>query len=356
MRLLRIISLTLGTGAALAAADPPKGTPAPTLVTFDKTGGALGAVAAELSRQSGVPITVAPRALKAKCDVSFAATPFWAGLQRSADAAQARIALTDGGRKVELVPRDRSLEVAAVSGAFRVVAQQVTGRSLLDQGTTHYEVGLLVHWEPRLRVYRIDTAPRITKVADDRGSRVTVAGGSAQALPGNATSEMKVRLDGVPRQSTRVTALAGEFRATVAERMLTFAFEAPGGKLPAPQKRDGVSASIKRLQKKADTWEVVVEVNYPPGQPVFESFQGEWWLRDNRLRLRSPEGKTVALDDYEVPTPDRSTPLVAIHRFKENAAAGIGDPTAKGWALLYETPAPLADVTVPFELKDVPLP
>ncbi|MBY0458223.1 MAG: hypothetical protein K2V38_12860, partial [Gemmataceae bacterium] len=253
-------------------------------------------------------------------------------------------------------PRGASREVTSTAGAFRVVAQAVTGRALLDQGTTVHEVSLLVHWEHRLKVYRIDTAPKVTKVTDDTGAAIAAEGGSAGLLPANATSDMKVRLSGVPRKSARLTTLAGEFRVTAAEKLVTFAFESPGGKLPDVQKVAGVSARMKQLQKKTDTWEAVVEVTYPPGQPTFESFQGEWWLRDNRLSIRSPEGKTVALDDYEIPAPAESSPLVVIHRFKENAAAGIGNPTAKGWSLVYETPAPLVEVTVPFELKDIPLP
>lgn len=357
MRVLPIIPLTLGTLAALATAEPPKtAAPAPTPVTFAKAGAVLGEVGAELSKQSGVPIAVPPQLLKAKCGAAFDKAPFWEALQKSADAADARIALTDGGRKVELLPRGGSNEVAATSGAFRVVAHNVTARSLLDAGATYYEVSLLVHWEPRLRVYRIDTAPHISKAADDRGSKITAAGGGSKALPANATHEMKVRLDGVPRKAERLTTLSGSFSVTAAEKMLTFAFEAPGGKLPEAQKRDGVSASLKRLQKKGDTWEAVVEVTYPPGQPEFESFEGQWWLRDNVLRLRAPDGKTVVLDDYEVPTPGQTAPLRVIHRFKEDANAGLGNPTQKGWALVYETPAPLAEAKVPFELRDIPLP
>jgi hypothetical protein len=135
-----------------------------------------------------------------------------------------------------------------------------------------------------------------------------------------------------------------------------FAFEAPGGKLPPEQKQDGVAAVLKRVQKKDDTWEIAVEVNYPPNQPTFESFQGEWWLRDNRLTVRAPNGKSFVIDDYEIPTPDSPRPLVAVYRFKEDAAKGLGDPTAKGWKIVYETPAPLIDVKIPFELKNIPLP
>lgn len=355
MRTLVATAIILGAAVALPAADPPRPL-GPTAVTYEK-GTVLGEAADALAKQSGIPITVVPAAMqKAKCDVRFKDVPFWEALQTSADTANARIILADGGRKVELAPRGASQEVAATSGAFRVVAQQVTGRALLDQGITFHEVSLLVHWEPRLRVYRIDTAPRISSATDAAGSKLTAEGRSAQVLPANATSEMRVRLSGLTRKSERITALAGEFTVTAADKLLNFAFAVPGGKLPAAQTQGGVTASLTRVQKKGDSWEVAVEVNYPKGQPLFESFQGEWWLRDNRLLLVSPQGKAVAVDDYEIPAPDRATPLVVVHRFKENAGAGFGNPTAPGWKLVYETPAPLAEVKVPFALKDIPLP
>ena len=128
------------------------------------------------------------------------------------------------------------------------------------------------------------------------------------------------------------------FTVTAAEKMLTFAFAAPGGKLPAEQKQGDVTAALKRVQKKGDTWEIAVDVTYPPNQPVFESFQGEWWLRDNKLTLRSPAGKTFVIDDYEIPMPDSSRPLRVVYRFKEDAAKGLDNPTKKGWSIVYETP------------------
>ncbi len=356
MRFLASTAIILGALVALPAADPPARPLAPTAVTWDKPGGVLGEAADTFTKQSGVPIAVAPGLLKAKCDARFKGTPFWEALQSSADAAKARIALTDGGRKVELHPRGASQEVAATSGAFRVVAQQVVGRTLLDQGVTYHEVQLLVHWEPRLRVYRIDTAPHVSAASDVLGSKITADSGSGQILPANATSEMRVRLNGLTRKSEQITALAGVFTVTAADKLLAFAFEAPGGKLPDAQTQAEVSASLKRLEQKDGLWEVVIEANYPKGQPVFESFQGEWWLRDNRLLLVSPAGKAVAIDDYEVAASEGGAPLVVIHRFKENAMAGFGNPTAKGWKLVYETPSPLAVVKVPFELKGIPLP
>jgi hypothetical protein len=293
--------------------------------------------------------------VKAKCDVQFTKMPFWEALQSAADKSGARMTLHEGGKKVELVPRGKSREVATTSGSFRVVAQQVIGRALLDQGITVHEVSLLVHWEPRIRVYRIDSSPKISKVTDVPGSRIVAEEGGAQLLPLDSTSEMRVKLSGLTRDSDKITTLAGVFTVTGAEKLLAFTFIAPGGKLPADQKDSGVTASLKRVQKKDDTWEIAIDVNYPPGQPVFESFQGEWWLRDNKLTVRSG-GKSFVIDDYEIPMPDSPQPLRVVYRFKEDAAKGLGDPTKPGWSIVYETPGPLVEMKVPFELKDIPLP
>lgn len=353
MRAIFGLAGVFATLAALPAADPP-GRISPTPVTANVS--FLGAVVL-FPKSAGVEVAVAPAFAETRLNapLKLKNEPFWTALQSAADATKSRISLSSGGRKAELVPLGKSRERAATSGAFRVVAQQVVGRALLTEGTTAYEVQLLVHWEPRLRVYRIDTTPVVSKVSDLPGSKITADGGGAQVLPTDSTSEMRVRLTGLTRDSEKLTALAGTFTVTAADKLLEFAFDG-GSKLPATKKEAGVSATLKRVEKRDDTWEIALEVLYPDGQPAFESFQGEWWLRDNRLSLISPAGKKFVIDDYEIPSPDSARPLVVVHRFKEDAAKGLTSPTAPGWKVVYETPSPLVEAKVPFELTDIALP
>lgn len=339
--------------AVLPAAEPHP--LSPTSVTWEEPGGFLGKVKDSFPKATGVEVSVAPGLLKSPFPAKLKDEPFWKALQSAADATKSRIVLSGGGRKAELVPLGKSRERAATSGAFRVVAQQVVGRALLAEGITTHEVQLLVHWEPRLRVYRIDTAPKISVVTDVPGSKVVAESGGAQVLPSDATSEMRARLTGLTRDSEKLVTLAGTFGVTAADRLLEFAFDGDA-KLPVELKQGGVSAVLKRVEKRDDTWEIAIEVTYPEGQPTFESFQGEWWLRDNRLTVRSDKGQPFVIGDYEIPSPDSARPLVVVHRFKENAAKGLGDPTRPKWKIVYETPSPLAEATIPFELKDVPLP
>ena len=353
MRTLTLTTCILGALAALPAAEPSQPL-APTEINWNRPDATLGQVAKDFGEKAGVPVEVSSASAESPCALPpLKGVPFWEALQTAADKSGARIVPVSGGRKVELVPRGKSRDVAATSGAFRVAVQQVVGRALLDQGVTYHEVHLLVHWEPRVRVYRIDSAPKIRKATDANGAKLDAVGGGAQILPTNSTSEMKVKLAGLTRDSGRITSLSGNFGVTAADKLLAFKFDS-AGKLPAEQKESGVTATLTRVQKKDDTWEIEVEVSYPPGQPVFESFQGEWWLRDNRLLVLPPKGQPIAIDDYEIPSPDNPRPLRAVYRFKEKP--GLGDPTQKGWSIVYETPSPLADVTIPFELKDIPLP
>ena len=138
--------------------------------------------------------------------------------------------------------------------------------------------------------------------------------------------------------------------------MLAFRFHDLAGKLPAgaaPQ--EGVTATLRRFTKEDNVWEAEVELNYPPGQPHFESFEEVVWLTQNRMQLVPPGGgKAFAPDDHQILETGRR--VVVVYRFKEDPGKGLANPKAKGWSVVYETPSPLVEFKVPFELKDIPLP
>ena len=184
----------------------------------------------------------------------------------------------------------------------------------------------------------------------------------SQTLPLDATTEMRVKLTGLTRDSEKITALAGVFTVTAADKMLRVRVRpnpAANSRPPdAPErvKSDGVTATLKRVQKKDDTWEVEVEVTYPPNQPVFESFQGEWWLRDNRLTVRVAAGQGVRDRRLRDPDAGQPPPAAGVSPVQGGRREGPRRPDGEGVGIVYETPSPLAEVKVPFELKDIPLP
>lgn len=325
----------------------------PTTVTLKKENTTLAEVAAELSKPThGVAVKVErAETAKAKCSVAFDGTPFWEALENVADQTKTKLALRDGGRSVVLEPRTGGREVSAVAGPFRIVPRTVTGRLLLDQGLSFHEVELDVHWEPRVPVFRIDSHPKITKAVDDRGTALTAEVGGSRHYPTTSLTDMKLRLTGVTRESKQIALLAGEFRATAAEKMLAISFKTLAGKFPITETDSGVNVTLKSFEKVGGTWDAQLELTYPEGHPSFESFEEQKWLSDNRLRLVAPNGDGYEPDNDDVIASGRR--VAATYRFKLVPNA---NPAGKGWALVCETPGPLTEMKVPFVLKNIPLP
>jgi hypothetical protein len=348
--LLTALSVLL-VAIATAATQPPATTIAPTLITFHKSDAALGDVAAALTKASKIPISVPPAESRLKCPAAFAGMPFWEALEQSARQTGMKIVLLEKGTKVGLEPRGASREVATVSGPFRIVVKQVIGRALLDLGANFHEVYLEVNWEPHIPVFRIATEPRITKAVDDRGIALTAASSTANAYPTEAITDMKIKVSGLTRSSKQIASLAGEFRVTAAEQILTFKFKNLTGKMPDLIIQEDVKVSLKSINKSDKTWDVELELVYPDDHPPFESFEEQKWLRDNKLQLVSPDGKPIDPESELLEVSSRKGRVGATYRFP-----GMLNPLAKGWALVCETPSPLKEFKIPFELKNIPLP
>jgi hypothetical protein len=334
---------------ASVATQPTTPTIAPTPIAFQKADTTLGDVAAVLSKASGIPISVPATESRLKCPAAFAGVPFWEALEQTAKQTGTKIVPFEKGTKVALEPRGMSREVSTTNGPFRIVAKQVVGRAMLDVGVTFHDIYLEVHWEPRVPVFRIDTQPRIVKAADDRGVGLTAATTSASGYPTEAITDMKIKVMGLTRESKQIGILAGEFRVTAAEKILTFKFDDLTGKRPISKTQNEVIASVKGIAKPDKFWEVELELLYPKNHPPFESFEEQKWLRDNKLQLVSPDGKPTNPESEQIDASGRR--VVAIYRFP-----GTINPLAKGWSLVYETPSPLLEFKVPFELRNIPIP
>jgi hypothetical protein len=330
---------------ALAAAPPAV---PPTRVTVPP-GRTLAAAAADIGRATGLRLDVSA----ADAGAAFppaADLPFWAAVQQAADRTGHRIAVTRQGEQIALVRGAGG--PASIDGAFRAAARGVTAKADYDTGRTAYEVSLDLHWEPRFPVFRVDAQPTITTATDDRGTALAAPAGGAKAAVTGYAHPATVRLDGLTRKSASIARLAGQFTVTAAPRMLAFRFADLAAKPPVPQQQDGVTVTLTGFDRRDDRWDLSLRLEYPEGHPAFESFES--WTGRNTLRLVSPDRSRVYdPDTFDVTETGRTA--TAVYRF---AAGGRGPNLGdrKGWSVVYETPAPLAEFPVRFELKDLPLP
>jgi hypothetical protein len=328
--------------AGVATAQPI----APKTLTLNAPTGQLGTVLSDVAKQTGITVTAPGLDPHTPCPVSFDKVPFWTALEQIAAKVSARIALAERGRQITLVKRSGPAAPSSVDGPFRVVVKQVVGRLDFETGKAFTEVMLDVHWEPRFPVFRISSEPTITQLAADAGEKLTAITAHAKTPPRGYLYTTTVRLNGVPRAATKLTRLAGTFTVTASPTMLPFLFDLVG-KPPLSQTKENVTTTLKRFEKVDNRWEAELELTYPPNGPRFESFES--WVTENRARLIAPnKSRSFAPTDSDIPEQGRK--VVAVYRF-----TGLNLANRAGWTLLYETPAPLVEYPIHFELKDIPL-
>jgi hypothetical protein len=346
--------LTGGLAGVLPAQVAPPTVIPPKTVTLPTKNPTLTDILKALPAQTGLAVDAAGLDLAAQGPGGLNQVPFWTALEQVAAKAGARITLGNHGRRISLVKRSGPPPPSSVSGPFRVVVRQVRPTLDLETGLTFTELTLDLHWEPRFPVFRIDSQPTLTAIEDDRNSKLTALTARSRTPPTGAQFTTSIRIHGVPRSATKLNRVSGSFTVTASPRMLAFTFPDLAGSFPMPgtlpagETENRVRVVLRRFEKVGDLWEAEFELTYPPAGPEFESFES--WITENRARLVTPDrSRTLNPVDEDVPETGRRT--VAIYRFK-----GVDPGNRAGWSLVYETPAPLVEFPVRFDLKEIPLP
>jgi hypothetical protein len=262
---------------------------------------------------------------------------FWPAVAQLADRTDSKI-VTTGGR-VALRP-GKSLAPVSVRGPFRFAVREVYARIDSETGRSGYEVTLEACWEPWLLAYRIDTTPSVVKATNDRGETVPVRNGTTRSLTVGNIAPLSVRPEAT--RADKALTLTGSVRVTVADKLLTFTFDA--AKPQAAPAQQGITASVRKTGTDGANWFAEVELRHAAGGVPVESHEYALF-RNNTLELVSPSGERFKGAATEF---DDSTTRFAF----KNAAKKVGP----GWKLEYRTPGPLREIVVPFELKDVRLP
>lgn len=273
--------------------------------------------------------------------------PFWATLEKLTRLYGHAIQVEDNGRAIKVVKSDLK-PIASVDGPFRIVVKSVTIRSDLEAGKVSYEVALLIHWEPRFPVFRIDTVPTVASASDERGTKLTSTAPKTKSPIGDSYAYFTtIRLDGLTRESKSIKTLEGSFTVTASPKMLAFSFD-DFTKLPVEKTQSDVSVTLGKFALKGDRWSADLKLHYPESHPEFESFES--WTDSNKLKLISAD-RTKSYLPETFATQGRGRAVTAEYQFLKSPVKN-----AAGWTLVYETPAPLTEYTVKFSLKDIPLP
>jgi hypothetical protein len=333
--LLPLLFVPLST--ALPAADRAA-PPAAKQVMFGSEAVPIATLARVFEEQTGIGVDVSALPNKPTA-ANYHRMDFWAALELLAERTNSRIVTTGG--KIALKP-GKSHSPSHVRGPFRFTVRETLARGDLEAGTSTYDLTLDVAWEPWLNTYRIDTSPKIIEAKDHTGKVLSVGPAGPRSFTSGISAPLTVRPMGLTRGAKTLT-LRGSVMVTIADKLLTFTFDAAGKPGPAAG-QEGVVVTATRFGPDGDDWVADVQMRYPSTGVTWESHEF-YWARHNVLRLLPPKGDPIAADSVDFG--DGSVRYVFKNRAKQVVA---------GWKFDYRTPGPMREIVVPFELKDIPLP
>ncbi len=277
--------------------------------------------------------------------------PLWAALEELSQKDDLQFRLLNQGESLSIVG-GRSAVASSIDGAFRTVPRRIIAERDFATGVTLYKLELLLHWEPRFAVFRIESQPTITSLQDNSGRSLRVRPVAAKSAISGSEFLATIPIQGIERSVSAFNKLEGKFHLTASPKMLSFAFTDLTQPLPIKMAIEGVSVELTRLTKFDDRTELDCNLVYPEGHPNFESFES--WTGRNTIELLAPDGKTRHREStFDISTQGRN--VSATYRF-ELPPKGPNLAALGGWTLLLTTPAPLAEYPVEFRFDHLPLP
>jgi hypothetical protein len=328
----------------------------------------LSKALAELAKQTGNQVEDRRQSREeVKLKLDLRGVTFWPALEAIAKAADAKISFSEQDGKLALSDGPYQLLPVSYNGLFRVAVRRLDAIHDLEANTQLCLLYLQVAWEPRFRPLLMETQPDDLTVEDDKGHLLEIPeGGKGMAPVGQrAAADVRLRVTAPHRSAARLGVLKGTLSAMAPSKTLTFTLDKltaiPKQGPPRRETQDGVTLHLRELRSEGgegdEIWTVGILLEYPAEGPKFESFQS--WLVNNEIYLeKEKDGLKQRFPPNLGYETDDSTENKAVIRYRfgdePEKRLTLGKPG--DWKLVYRTPGKIAQVPIPFEFKDVPLP
>ncbi len=333
---------------------------APSTVTLPAGTMRLSEVVAVLEEQSGNRIVDARArfghpVVDPELEVAFDEAPFWEALDSVLDLAGLTVYPYGDERAVHLVARLEGhaprVGRADYPGPLRVEPVQVrTERDLRHGGTALLQVTTEITWEPRVRPIALEQPMATVEAADEQGEPLVVDDPEATLeVPAEGeqiAASLTYSFEAPARGVERVGGLRGTLHALIPGKVAAFRFDRLLEAEGARQRIGGATVAVEHVRRSGELWEVGIRVRFDDAAGALQSHRG--WIFNNPAYLETPAGERI---DYvrADPTRQAENEVGMAYRF---AVEGPPDELR----FVYETPALVLDIELPFELKDIPLP
>jgi hypothetical protein len=263
--------------------------------------------------------------------------PFFLGLS---------VCLTDDTARSQ-----QSAKPANLGSVFRAQVREISLTRDLGTGAHFCKVQLEVTWKPQYKPLFLSAGTIKVRFGPDKTTverQVEQKDSGSIPVAGKANAEIDVQVPAPDRSAATIKQLEGSFAVIVPRKMLQFTFDQLKA-VPATKQEDGIEASLRGFVADEDHWTARIALQYPKGGPTFESYQD--WLVNNKAVLEKIGGKERWKPSGER-TLKRTSRQAVIEYYFENSS---GKKPAQ-WRLVYDTPGPIVEVTVPFRFNNLLLP
>ncbi len=278
--------------------------------------------------------------------------PFWEALDAILDQAALTVAPAAGrgGGLQVLAGAAHRTQHAAYCGVFRLEPTLVTAiRDLRQPALSTLRVRLSVAWEPRIRPIVITQRLESVAAQDDQGRALEVSrrGSLSVAVQQDASgADWEVVLGLPDRPARHLAVLSGAFDALLPGPVEQFTFSDLRRAAHSAQRRVAAVVSIQEIRAAGAELEIVARVVFDDALDALESYRG--WVERNAAYLVDAAGRRVDASSQRLVSQQPDAVEIAV-RF----------PAEPAWAdcrFVYETPALLVRVPVPYTLRDIELP
>ena len=338
----------------------------PSVVTLRGDDLLLADVLAEISRQTGNPISDDRAAFgqqqkAVRVGAEFDKTPFWQALDNVLDQAGLTLYGFAGQRGAFVINRPsgagKRAAKASYAGMFRLDPLRFDARrDLRNEKLGVLRFVMEVSWEPRLQPFAI--LQPLADVSAVGSSGESILPVNRQAEPetlireGFSTTELEIPFALPERGTEKIGVLKGKLLALVPGPLAEFRFgELPLGALNArpkavEQRQGATIVTLDRVRKNNDVWEASVRVRIEAPTTALESHRR--WILENQAFFEDAEGNRVEAGGLEQTLHSKDEIGV---KYLFDLPDGPGD-----LSFVYRTPLVILELPVEYEFRDLRLP
>jgi hypothetical protein len=337
----------------------------PSFITLHVKDAAPADVVAEISRQCFAPLLTSPDNLwqqgtfpKVTLDVDH--KPFWAVFPDLCQKLGVDLRPSGAGMRLMQAGGMQIQGVSQIDGPFLVVANQITYSRTRNFGQgqgeqTSFGMSLTVYAEPKLIVLRSSGTINLDKAIDDHGNSLVPEAGAQRMFFGgfngmggfNVYSPLKYPTKNPGR---RITSFKGSTTLVLQTGVEKLDIPDLMHVKELPRLVNGMQVTFIDMKKNNDAWQLRLRIPQP-------NFGGQEWQQlmdgvQNRLQVLDANG--ASLDHRGMSTSGNNNSIDLTLEFARSTqpdGRNSGDPAR----LVWEVPTSSKEVSVPIDLKDLPL-